>query len=83
MYLVFLENRAKKELKKLDKSFQEKVLKYLHLLEISPFLGGKMQGEFRGFYRVKIPPLRIVYFPDLKNKIIRVRAISFRGNIYK
>ena len=83
MYLVFLENRAKKELKKLDKSFQEKVLRHLHLLEIDPFLGRKMQGEFQEFYRVKIPPLRIVYFPDLKNKIIRVRAISFRGNIYK
>lgn len=83
MYLVFLENRAKKELKKLDKNSQGKVLKHLHFLEENPFLGGKMQGEFQGFYRIKIPPLRIIYFPDLKNKIIRVRAIGFRGDIYK
>ncbi len=83
MYLVFLENRAKKELKKLDKNFQGKVLKYLHFLEVNPFLGEKMQGEFQGFYRIKIPPLRIIYFPDLKNKIIRIRAIGFRGDVYK
>lgn len=83
MYLVFLENRAKKELKKLDKNFQEKVLKYLHFLETNPFLGRKMQGKYQGFYRIKTPPLRIIYFPDLKNKIIRVRAIGFRGDIYK
>lgn len=83
MYLVFLENRAKKELKKLDKNFQEKVLKYLHFLETNPFLGKKMQGEFQGFYRIKTPPLRMIYFPDLKNKIIRIRAIGFRGGIYK
>ena len=83
MYLVFLENRAKKELKKLDKNFQGKVLKYLHFLEVNPFLGGKMQGEFQGFYRIKIPPLRIIYLLDFKKKIIWIRAIGFRGNIYK
>ena len=42
-----------------------------------------MHGEFQGYYRIKIPPLRIVYLPDIKNKIIKVRAIGFRGNIYK
>ena len=83
MYLVFLENRAKKDLKKLDKNLQEKVLKNLHFLKTNPFLGIKMQGEFKGFYRIKIPPLRIIYFLDLKNKIILIRAIGFRGGIYK
>ena len=83
MYLVLLENQAKKELKKFDKNIQEKILKNLHLLESNPFLGSKMHGEFQGYYRVKILPLRIVYLPDIKNKIIRVRAIGFRGDIYK
>lgn len=83
MYLVFLENRAKKELKKLDKNFQEKVLKYLHFLKANPYLGKKMQGEFQGFYRIKIPPLRIIYLLDFKKKIIWIRAIGFRGNVYK
>lgn len=83
MYLVFLENRAKKELRKLDKNIQEKILKNLHLLENNPFLGSKMHGEFKGYYRVKIPPLRIIYLPDIKNKLIKVRAIGFRGDIYK
>jgi len=83
MYLVFLENRAKKVLRKVDKNIQKRILKNLHLLESNPFLGSKMHGEFQGYYRVKIPPLRIIYLPDIKNKIIKIRVIGFRGDIYK
>lgn len=83
MYQILLENRAKRELKKLDKRYLEKVFKYLHLLEFNPIIGGKMKGDFKGFYRIKIPPLRIIYYPDFKNKIISIRAIGFRGDVYK
>ncbi len=83
MYLIFLENRAKKELKKLDKRFKLKVSDFIDKLQSNPFLGEKMSGEYDGSYRIKIPPIRIIYFPDLKNKTIWVRAIGFRGNIYK
>jgi len=83
MYLIFLENRAKKELKKLDKRFKLKASDFIDKLQFNPFLGEKMSGEYDGSYRIKIPPLRIIYFPDFKNKIIRIRAIGFRGDIYK
>jgi mRNA-degrading endonuclease RelE of RelBE toxin-antitoxin system len=42
-----------------------------------------MSGEYNGSYRIKIPPIRIIYLPDFKNKIIWVRAIGFRGDVYK
>jgi len=34
-------------------------------------------------YKIKIPPLRIIYTPDFKNKIIWIKAIGFREGIYK
>jgi mRNA-degrading endonuclease RelE of RelBE toxin-antitoxin system len=83
MYLIFLENRAKKELKKLDSRHKIKISDFIDKLQFDPFLGKKMSGEYNGSYRIKIPPLRIIYFPDFKNKIIWIRAIGFRGNIYK
>ena len=83
MYQVNLLNSAKKDLKKLDKRFQQKVISLLRLLRNNPFLGEKMEGELKGWFRIKIPPLRIVYTPDFKNKIIWVRAIGFRGKVYK
>lgn len=83
MYQVNLLASAKKDLKRLDKRFQRKVIFVLGLLKANPFLGVKMTGQLKGWYKIKIPPLRIVYTPDFKNKIIWVRAIGLRGSIYK
>ncbi|MBL7159291.1 type II toxin-antitoxin system RelE/ParE family toxin [Candidatus Microgenomates bacterium] len=83
MFQVKLSNQAKKDLKRLDQIYKPKATKYIDLLAINPFLGQKMTGEFQGSYRIKIPPLRIIYTPDLKNKIIRIKAIGFRGRVYR
>lgn len=83
MFQVILANQAKKDLKRLDAVFKEKVIKNLKMLKENPFLGQKMAGQFEGSYRIKIPPIRIIYTPDIKNKIIFVRAIGFRGGVYK
>ncbi|MBI2018348.1 type II toxin-antitoxin system RelE/ParE family toxin [Candidatus Daviesbacteria bacterium] len=83
MYQVNLSNQARKSLKKLDYKFQDKVLKSLRLLEVDPFLGEKMGGQFKGSFRIKIPPLRIIYTPDFSRKIILVEAIGHKGDIYK
>ncbi len=83
MYRVSLLNAARKDLKKLDKRFQVKTISILRLLESNPLLGEKMAGDFQGSFRIKIPPLRIIYTPDFKKKIIWVRAIGFRGGVYK
>jgi len=53
------------------------------MLSSDPFLGRKMQGEYSGYYRIKIPPLRIIYIVDHKNKLIYLRAVGYRGDIYK
>lgn len=75
MFEVNLTNKAEKGLKKLDKRFQEKAISAMRLLKNNPFLGEKMTGEFQGSYRVKIPPIRIIYSADFENKIIWIRAI--------
>lgn len=79
MYQVKLSKRAKKELKRLDRRFADKVAVLIDMLAENPLLGFKMSGDLSGTYKIKIPPLRIVYMPDFKNKIILIRAIGFRG----
>ena len=83
VYQVNLPSRVRKDLKKLDSRFQRKIILSLRLLQRNPFLGEKMSGEFNGSYRIKIPPIRIIYTPDLKNKIVWIRAIGHRQGIYK
>lgn len=76
MYQVNLLNSAKKGLKRLDKRFQKRAILVLEQLKLNPFLGVKMTGELKGWYKIKIPPLRIVYTADFENKIIWIRAIG-------
>ena len=83
MYTVILSGRAKKDLRKIDNRFKGKVTQSIELLRINPLMGEKMSGEFQGSFRVKIPPIRIIYTPDYKNKIILIRAIGHRQGIYK
>lgn len=83
MYHVRLSNQAEKDLKKLDEIYRIKVAKYIDLLAKNPLLGEKMEGQFKGWFRVKIPPLRIIYTQDAENKIIWVKAIGHRGHVYK
>jgi len=83
MFQVNLLNSAKKDLKRLDKRFQKKAISLLRLLRFNPLLGVKMTGELKGWYKIKAPPLRIVYTPDFKNKIIWIKAIGFRGGVYR
>ena len=83
MFQIKLNNRATKELRRLDKRYFLKVSTFIDLLKENPLLGEKMAGEFQGSYRIKIPPLRIINTPDFKNKIIWVKEIGFRGGIYK
>lgn len=82
MYQVIILKPAEKEFKKLNKRFQDKVLVSLRSLETNPFLGEKMSGVFLGSFRVKIPPVRIIYTLDHKSKIITVKAIGYRQGIY-
>ncbi len=83
MHQVKLNNHAEKDLKKLSTIYKQKVARALNLLASNPFLGDKMSGGFLGSYRIKIPPVRIIYQVDHQNKIIQVRAIGHRQGIYK
>ena len=83
MLQIKLSNQARKSLKKLDKNYLIKISRSIDLLTTNPFLGEKMAGNFQDCYRIKIPPVRIIYILDLKNKVIIIRAIGHRQGIYK
>lgn len=82
MYQIRLLNQAKKDLKRVDKRFLTKIYSSTEELSSNPFLGKKMLGKYQGFYRIKIPPIRIVYKIDNTDKIIWIHAIGQRQGVY-
>ena len=83
MFSISLSNQAEKQLKRLEKTNLNRACKVIDKLPTNPFLGIRLQGQFQGYYKIKIPPLRIIYSVDLKNKAIVIIAIGYRGDIYK
>lgn len=83
MFQIKLSNRAERDLKKLDKRFLPKVTQSLEALTTNPFLGVKMSGDHLESFRIKIPPIRIIYSIDLVHRIISIKTVGHRGDIYK
>ncbi len=86
MYKVIVHKRAAKYLQKLPKSQKEKIKNILKELEKEPFERADikhMVGEWKGYYRIRIANVRIVFWVSYEEKVIYVDHIGSRGDIYK
>ncbi|MER3434716.1 MAG: type II toxin-antitoxin system RelE/ParE family toxin [Leptolyngbya sp. ERB_1_1] len=83
--LKFLEKLSSKETEKL----QEKLSLLLQALEIEgiiPFSEldiNSLKGDWKGFYRMRVGKIRVVFTLDLEADELQVYDIDYRGNIYK
>jgi len=80
---VELSDKAKRQLKKLPKDQQKKVVRKLQLLESFPFSGKTLSGDFSGKYSFRAWPYRIIYLIDKKQKLVEIVTIEHRQGVYK
>jgi len=76
-------NTAKKEVKKLPKNKQIKVLLMIQKLKNDPYAGKKLKGEFEGLRSLKVWPYRIIYRYLSQDKLIFINVIQHRQKVYK
>jgi mRNA interferase RelE/StbE len=43
----------------------------------------RLHGKLEGNYRYAVGALRIIYEVDAKNKVVRIKSIGSRGDVYK
>ena len=77
---------AKRQLQKIDKSWQKKILDYLED-EISPLddprtRGKSLVGDRRGLWRYRVGDYRIICDIQDENLIIATIIIGHRGDVY-
>ena len=82
MATVKLTRKAEKQLLKLGEQYQAKTLRAFDELERTPLLGVRLKGNVEGLYKIKIPPVRIIYQFDAKTKIVIIVAIGHRQGVY-
>ncbi len=82
MYQLKIEQEAKKQLAKIPKVYQDKILVVLPIIQQNPFSGKKLDGKFKGAYSYRIWPYRLIYKVYKKLLLIIVIRIGHRQGIY-
>ncbi len=86
MYEVLVSHEADKYYKKQDKDAKKRINKCIDMLSKEPLVGPhikKLHGELEGKHRYEIGGIRIVYEVNISKKIVEVKAIRSRGDVYK
>lgn len=86
MFKIIVHKRALKYLSKLTSSKKTKIKKLLTELIDNPIQREDvkpMLGEWKGYYRIRIGNVRLIFWVDQDKKIIYVDHVGSRGDVYK
>jgi mRNA interferase RelE/StbE len=83
VYKIVISRKVQKDLDAIDKRYQQRIEAALVSLSIDPFLGKKLDGEYKGQRSYEVWPYRIIY-EIIKNKlIILIIRIGHRQGVYR
>ena len=86
MYEVLISHEAVKYYKRQDKTTKKRLNKCIENISKEPQSGShikRLHGELEGKYRYEMSGLRIIYEINIKDKIVKIKSIKGRGDIYK
>ena len=84
MYKISITRQALKELEHLPKKETQQISKAIDGLSINPRPSGckKLKGESEYMWRIRVGNYRVIYTIDDQIKIVNVRKIGHRKDIY-
>ncbi|WP_194174991.1 type II toxin-antitoxin system RelE family toxin [Desulfofundulus thermobenzoicus] len=87
MYDVRIHREALKSYRRLDKELQIKIDEAVEKLGLDPWRRDldvkKLHGEYKGYYRLRIGEVRLIYTIDRENGLVYIDALAHRGGAYK
>ena len=82
MYSLTFDSKAEKQLAKLDKSIQERILTALDRIKVRPFSYDIKRLQGTPYYRLRVGRYRIILDIKQNRLIIIVIEVGHRKNIY-
>lgn len=80
-YFVYVSTQIRKSLLKIPSPWIERIEKAIDALELSPYVGEKMNGDMSDSRKVKIWPYRIIYKIEKDKKVIKITEAGHRGGM--
>jgi len=82
-YKIKIDDKVIKDLKKIDKVWQQRILKKLKsTLSEDPYSGKKLIGNLSPFWRIRVGDYRIVYAIEGEIVTVEVIKIKHRKDVY-
>lgn len=72
-----------KNLSKLPKNIQSKIIRSFDKIQDNPISGIKLHGELKDYYKFRVGDYRVIYRIDVKKSLILVVKIEHRQGVYK
>lgn len=83
-YQLLFDDKVVKDLKKIDKLWQKKIINTIkEKLPINPYIGKKLVGDLAPYYRLIVGDYRVVYDIEELEIIVTVIRIRHRKDIYR
>ncbi|MDM8564967.1 type II toxin-antitoxin system mRNA interferase toxin, RelE/StbE family [Candidatus Halobeggiatoa sp. HSG11] len=83
-YKFFIDDNVIKDLKKIDKKWQVKILDVIKTkLVKNPYAGKKLVGNLSEYYRYRVGNYRIIYEIIEEDIVVVILKIKHRKNIYR
>ena len=83
LYRIEISRRAKKSLDNLPLFYQRRIQAALVAISKDPFVGKKLEGEYKGIWSYRVWPYRILYCIDKKEILVLIINIKHRQSAYK
>lgn len=83
MFKVELSKRFKKQLRKLPRQIQKKVMEEIELLKSNPEFGEKLKGVLSDIRRIRVHNYRVAYKVHSSNETIDVFFVDHRKRVYQ
>lgn len=82
-YTIIVIPKAQKDLDYIPDKFLLKIKRVFEVLATDPYLGKKLDGEYKNYYTIRAWPYRIIYEIKEIEVIISVIRIKHRKDVYK
>lgn len=83
MYNIIVSAQAKKELKRISKSYKEPFIIALQEIKENPLIGKPLTRELTGRFSYKVGMFRVIYKVNEKDKIVQVITAGHRARVYR
>ena len=80
---LVITRKADKQISKLPKRIQLKVLNKLTTLKQNPLSGIRLSGELSGSFKIRLGDYRLVYDFHKKENVIAILKVEHRQGVYK